>query len=731
MHESSRRRFLKATLAVPWAAAGVPSQAGDLVRDSAAPVTQHVDPFIGTSGTGHVAPGATVPFGMVFPGPDNADRGWSYSAGYQHDNPRILGFSNTRQSGAGIPELGDVLLQPCAGRRWTASTRDFSARKSDERARPGWYSVRLNELGVRVELTATAKVALQRYNFDQPGRVQVLVDLQHGLNYLEQPTVTAAQVSDRPDGLQGTLHRKNWVERQVSFVVQFNHPVLERKILPAKPGEKAPRMLLAFDLGRERVLDARIALSTVDEAGALANLHTAANLRFETARTAADTAWNTLLSRIRIDADSRTQRLFYSALYRTLQHPSEIADADGRVRGPRGEILQAPNGQYYSTLSLWDTFRASHPLFTLIVPERVPGFINTMLAHHRQMGWLPLWTAFGRETYCMIGNPALPVIADALMKGFAADGAIDAQAALAAMVETSTRERHDAPEWAQQGWRVLDRFGYLPFDLQKGESVSKTAELGYGDAAVAQVARLLDQPEIAQRFNARSRGWLHLFDDQTRTLRGKDSRGQWRTPFDPVMATSPLKNPGDYTEANAWQYTATPALHDATGFRDRLGGPLALERWLDRFFSLPVPNPDKHLGQEALIGQYAHGNEPSHHITWLYALTGAPHKGQALRSRIVRRFYGTGPAGLVGNDDVGQMSAWLIFAMLGFYPAEPFSGRYVLGQPMIERAQLQLPGGRVLQIAGRGRSARFNGAPLGAPQIAHEALVQGGVLRFD
>jgi predicted alpha-1,2-mannosidase len=731
MHESSRRRFLKTTAAVPLVAVSAHAQPARARQNAESSVTQYVDPFIGTSGTGHVAPGATVPFGMVFPGPDNADRGWSYSAGYQHGNPRILGFSNTRQSGAGIPELGDVLLQPRSGTGWTARTQDFSARKSDEDARPGWYSVRLNELGIRVELTATPKVALQRYHLDRPGRVQVLVDLQHGLNFAEQPAVTAAQVADRPDGLQGTLHRKNWVERQVSFVVQFSHPVLAREVLPAKPGEKAPRMLLTFDLGGERILDARVALSTVDEAGALANLQTAAGLHFESARVAADEAWNALLGRIRINADTRTKRLFYSALYRTLQHPSEIADADGRVRGPRGQILQAPNGQYYSTLSLWDTFRASHPLFTLIVPERVPGFVNTMLAHHRQMGWLPLWTAWGRETYCMIGNPSLPVIADALVKGFAADGVIDARAALTAMIETSTRDRHDAPEWAQQGWRVLDRYGYLPFDVQKGESVSKTAELGYGDAAVAQVARLMDQPEIAQRFSTRSRSWLRLFDDQTRTLRGKDSQGQWRTPFDPVMATSPLKNPGDYTEANAWQYTATPALHDALGFRDRLGGPQALERWLDRFFSLPVPNPDKHLGQEALIGQYAHGNEPSHHITWLYALTDAPHKGQALRRRIIRRFYGTGPAGLMGNDDVGQMSAWLVFAMLGFYPAEPFSGRYTLGQPMLESARIQLPGGRELQIAGQGRSANFNGERIASHQIAHALLVRGGVLRFD
>lgn len=715
-------------------ATGVASAAATGVAAEAtsrpAAFTRHVDPFIGTDGTGHVTPGATVPFGMVFPAPDNADRGWSYSSGYQFRNPRILGFSNTHHSGAGIPELGDVLLQPRSGWNWNAATRDFAALKSEERARPGHYAVRLAAHGVRVELTAAPKVALQRYRFDRPGRVQVLVDLQHGLHFVDGPAALAAEVTPRDDGLQGTVWRRNWVERQLSFVVQFSHPVLKRQTLPARPGEKAPRFLLDFDLGRGQLLQAHVALSTVDEAGALGNMATVAGRSFDAVRAAADAEWNALLGRIRIEGDARTKRLFYSALYRTLQHPSDIADADGRVRGPRGEVMAAPGGVYYSTLSLWDTFRASHPLFTLVVPERVPGFVNTMLAHHRQMGWLPLWTSWGRETYTMIGNPALPVIADALLKGFGAGGAIDEAAALAAMVETSTRERPDAPEWAQRGWRVLDRHGYLPFDLQPGESVSKTAEWGYGDAAVAAVAERLGQGELAERFRARSRSWLQLFDDDTRTLRGKDSQGRWRTPFDPVMATSPMNNPGDYTEANAWQYTATPALHDVEGFRRRLGGPQALEAWLDRFFSLPVPNPDKHLGQEALIGQYAHGNEPSHHITWLYAYTGSPHKGQRLRERIVQRFYGTRPSGLVGNDDVGQMSAWLVFAMLGLYPAQPFSAEYVLGSPMVRAAELTLGPGRTVTIKGRGLRAQWRELDLTAPAVSHAELSKGGTLWF-
>jgi predicted alpha-1,2-mannosidase len=694
-------------------------------------LTRHVDPFIGTDGTGHVVPGATVPFGMVFPSPDNADRGWSFSGGYQYRAPRILGFSNTHLSGVGIGDLGDVLLQPSQGQRWNAQTTDFSSGydKKTESAKPGHYAVTLKDLGVRVELTATERVAFQRYTFSRPGRVQVLVDLQHGILFGDGPRVTQSQhaVDAARGEVSGTVHAKNWVERQTSFIVRFNQPIAEQVVLPPREGDKAPRLLLAFDLGKGKQLEARVAVSTVDETGARANLGSIGNIRFDAARREADAAWNRLLSRIQIEADEPTKRLFYSALYRTLVHPSNIADVDGRVRGPKGEVLQAPDGVYYSTLSLWDTFRASHPLYTLIVPERVPGFISTFIAHQQQMGYLPLWTVMGRETHTMIGNPAMPVIADAIAKGFR----VDKEAALQAMLATSTAERPEAPAWAQRSWQWLDPYGYLPFDKAPGESVSKTAEYGYGDAALAQVARKMGRLDVAERFGQRAASWKNLFDPGTQTLRGKDSAGRWREPFDPIMATSPMNNPGDYTEANAYQYTATPALHDAAGFRELLGGPEALGRWLDRFFTLPVPNPDKHLGQEALIGQYAHGNEPSHHIAWLYAFSDRPEQGQARVAEVVRRFYSTRPDGIVGNDDAGQMSAWLVFAMLGFYPAEPASGQYVTGRPLLKGATLRLAAGQQLRIRGQGQQALLNGQPVPRTALAHQELVKGGVLSFE
>lgn len=692
-----------------------------------------VDPFIGTDGTGHVFPGAVVPFGMVAPGPDMADRGWSYSSGYQYQARSIMGFSNTHISGAGIGELGDVLLQPRAGTSWTSSSTQFRSGfdKASEQASPGYYAVTLTDHQVRVELTAGPRVAIQRYRFLKGTRAQVLLDLQHGILFGEGPRVERSEVAQAADRgeISGTIWSKNWVTRQASFVVQFDRPIRRITTLPPRPGDKAPRLLLEFGLGASRTLEARIALSTIDVAGAKANLAAFGTPRFEAVHQAARRAWSKLLDRVEISAGARQKRIFYSALYRTLIHPSDIADVDGRVRGPRGQIITTKTGHYYSTLSLWDTFRGVHPLLTLVAPERVDGMVQTLLEHHDQQGYLPLWTAWGQETWTMIGNPALPVIADAMVKGFKG---FDHQQALRAMVETSTRPRPNAPAWAQRDWTAYERLGYVPFDLAPGEAVSKSLEYGIGDDAVVRVARLLGQEDIAARFAKRSQGYRLLFDPVTRTMRAKDQAGAWRTPFDPLVPTSPMNNPGDYTEANAWQYTATPALHDADGFAALLGGPTGLGDWLDVFFSLPSLGDNKHLGQEAMIGQYAHGNEPSHHIAWLYAYSDRPRKGPAMIARIAREFYSDQPNGIIGNDDCGQMSAWYVFATLGFYPVESASGRFTLGRPLVASARLHLPDRRTLQITRRGsdEAIRLNGSRVVGPEVAYLDLMDGGALDF-
>ena len=460
-----------------WLALAVAACTGSHIAQAATPeerlASRWVDPFIGTDGTGHTFPGATVPFGMVAPSPDNSYSGWAYASGYQYRAPRIQGFSNSHMSGTGIADLGDVLLQPSVGRRWTEATLDFSRAylRKTESATPGYYAVKLLDNQVVVELTATQRVALQRYTFKQGGHVQVLVDVQHVLHYLEGPRVTDSNVTvDEKSGtMQGRTHLVNWTARELVFAVQFSQPIAQMTPLPARTGEKAPRYLLDFELAQSRVLEVRVALSTVDPVGARNNLNDAQGRSFNAVRHDADAAWEQLLSRLDIDVPSRQRRIFYTALYHALLHPSDIADADGRVRGPTGTIGPARGGHYYSTLSLWDVSRAQFPLLALLVPERVDDIVNSLLQHQQAQGYLPLFAVWGGETWCMIGNPSLPIIAHAVSTGF---HGFDWHEALNAMVTTSTAPRPSAPEWAQHDWDVYEKYGFLPFDKVKGEAVS-------------------------------------------------------------------------------------------------------------------------------------------------------------------------------------------------------------------------------------------------------------------
>lgn len=686
----------------------------------------YVDPFIGTDGSGHTFPGPSRPFGMVQPGPDNADHGWDYTSGYQYRAPLILGFSQTRASGTGIPELGDVLLMPLAARRDAfASHYD----KASEQARVGYYSVALTDNAVRVELTAGLRVAMHRYTFARAGRVWVLVDLQHGLRFVEGPRVTDSAVIVGIASVDGWVRSANWTKRTMAFELRFDHPIARSELLPAESGGRAPRYLLAFDLGHARQLMAKMALSTTDVDGARRNLAEVPGWNFDAVAAAAANAWELQLGRVEITGDLRTKRIFYTALYHACLHPSVVSDVDGRYRGPTGVIARARGRAYYSTLSLWDTFRAAHPLYTLLAPERVDDFVLTLLDHARAQGVLPLWPIWGGETFTMIGNPALPVIADAWAKGFRG---FDGHEALAAMIRSSTVDH------PQSDWAIYDRYGFYPFDKVNGEAVSRTLEAGIGDRAVARMAIMQGDPAVAGRFAARAGSYRQLIDPGSGLMRGRDSAGNWRTPFDPLTPTSPLNNPGDYTEANAWQYSWTPALQDTAGLIEAMGGHAAFTAKLDRFFLLPAQGDARFLGQEALIGQYAHGNEPSHHIAWLYAYSDRPARGAELVARIAHDFYRDTPDGITGNEDAGQMSAWYVFATLGMYPLDPSGGRYVLGVPLVSSAVLHLAGGKRLLIrndtgAGPGalpRAVTFNGRDIGAPDIAHRQLVHGGTLRF-
>jgi predicted alpha-1,2-mannosidase len=694
----------------------------------------YVDPFIGTDGTGHTFPGPAAPFGMVQPGPDNGNTGWEFTSGYRYRAPLILGFSQNRASGTGIPELGDVLVMPSRTRRENfASAYD----KTSETARPGYYAVTLADNGVRVELSASELTAFHRYTFEGGGgRVWVLVDLQHGLTFRtdRQPVLESRAIVTR-DGIEGWQRRANWTTRTVAFALVFDNPVAEHIELPRREGDLAQRFLLAFDLPDAGVLRMKAGLSSVDIEGARANRETTPGWDFDAVAAATAAQWEGLLARAAIEAPARQKRIFYSALYHAFIHPSRISDADGRWRGPDGKVLSAGGGIRYSTLSLWDTFRAANSLYALLVPERVDDFVLTLLDHADATGRLPKWTIWGGETGTMIGEPALPVIAEALAKGFRG---FDGQRALAAMVATSTRDA--APVYpgdhSLSQWSLYDRFDYYPFDLTQGEAVSRTLEAGIGDDATARMAAMLGETALAERFAARAGNWRKLVDPDTRLARGRDSTGGWRTPFDPMMPTSPLNNPGDYTEANAWQYSWTPAIHDPEGLIVAMGGREAFRRKLDTFFfDLKPLEGWAYLGQEAMIGQYAHGNEPSHHIAWLYAYTDRPETGQALVRRIATDFYADTPQGLIGNEDAGQMSAWYVFATLGFYPVQPASGSFVAGMPLVRRATIAVPGRPTLTIKRIGNGDRLErvtlaGRALATTAIPHQQLARGGTLRF-
>ena len=689
---------------------------------------QYVNLFIGTDGTGHTFPGPSMPFGMVQPGPDNREQGWNYTSGYQYQDSVLLGFSQTRFSGTGINEMGDVLLLPFAGNpNEVLKNRYF---KDSEKASVDYYSV-VKKDGVRVELTCSERVAMHRYTFpDQEARV--LANFQHGLRFLTDSLVLDSEVKiEDSQTISGYCHTKNWVERKYFFVLKFDQPFSQSQELPKEQNENAPRYLLSFHLGNPGILQVKVALSAVSIEGARLNLQTEiSDWDFDMVRRKAEKTWNDYLSRIDIEADVKQKEIFYTSLYHFFLQPSNIADVDGKYRGADDKISQAPGQEYYSTLSIWDIYRGAFPLLEIIAPEKINGIINTLMLHHRAAGFLPIWTAWGKDNYCMIGNHAIPMILSAFNNGFTG---FDPGEALRAMVETSTRNHINSD------WELYNKYGYYPFDKLDNESVSRTLESGYDDWCVAEMALKLGDKETANSFFKRANYYRNLFDPATRLFRGKDTQGKWRTPFDPLAATSPMNNPGDYTEANAWQYFWTPAQFNLDGLTALLGGKNGLTRQLNDFFNIESKNPNKFLGQEAMIGQYAHGNEPDHHVLYLYAYSNEPKTGQKYIHQVVSKFHNNTPNGLIGNDDCGQMSAWYILSCLGFYPVNPASIELVLGAPQLKKATLHLVHGKVFSIEAKNISSEniykenafLNGQPIEKPLLTYQQIMEGGNLKFE
>ena len=706
-------------------------------RNLAAPAdyTQYVNPFIGNADNGHTFPGACVPFGLIQASPETGNDSWRYCSGFNYEDDSIMGFAQTHLNGTGCSDLGDILLFPFSGEvRNGVYKSKFD--KQTQTAFPGYYTVNLLDFDVDVELTATEHTAFHRYTFNKEAASYLLVDMQSGVVSNQEALKKHVLYSDikMPDRYTIIGHQevKNWVRRHYYFVLKFDREYTVKEYLPVSEGERAKRLILDFDLKSGETLQVKAAISTVGIDGAMVSLQKEnPDWNFESVKEQARKKWNSILSRVDAVGSDEGKINFYTSMYHLFIQPNNIADTDGRYRGANDSVFVAETGAYYSTFSLWDTYRASHPLYTILAPERVDGMIQSMLAHHKVQGYLPIWTLWGKENHCMIGNHAIPVIVDAYLKGFRG---FDVKEAYEAIKETSTKSHKNSD------WEVYTRYGYYPFDLVKVESVSRTLESAYDDYCVAQMAKALGKDDDYKYFMKRSDFYKKLFDPETRLMRGKDSKGQWRVPFNQFHLSHAGSSGGDYTEGNAWQYT-WHVQHDVEALIDRMGGKKDFVNKLDSLFYLQLRVEQSGFVSDVsgLIGQYAHGNEPSHHVIYMYNFADRRDKTQDLVRTVFDRFYLPKPDGLCGNDDCGQMSAWYLFSAMGFYPVIPVGGEYILGAPQLKNVTLKLPNGATFAVEARNlseknkyvQSVELNGKLVAGITIQHADIMKGGVLVFN
>lgn len=732
---------LCSSLAVP----NTRASAGDA---SPTPLTSYVDPLIGSDAHGHVFVGASVPFGAVQLGLTNFHQGWDWCSGYHYSDNVAVGFSHTHLSGTGIPDLCDIVIAPFVGPVSPArGDRDnpepgYASRYSheNETAKAGYYAVDLIDDGIRAELTATERVGWHRYTFPEGVTPRIAVDLE-----FENGSGRATATSVRSIGnnrLEGRRFSTGWAKDQcVFFAVETSEPfenaeffrggkqVDSQQLTPPIDGgssqEQPDVAVLSFKKGVRTIL-LKVGLSPVSEEGAYANLRAEApNWDFDRAATAADAAWERALETIRFQsADSSRMRVFYTAMFHTMIAPVLFNDHNGDYRGTDKEVRREADHENYSIFSLWDTYRAAHPLFTLTQPERVPDFVNSMLAINQQQGKLPVWHLLGNETDTMVGYHAVPVIVDAVLKGF--EG-IDATEAYEAVKATAMRD--------ERGLDHIKERGYIPADAMH-ESVALAMEYAIDDWCIAQLAKRLERAEDYDYFLERSQSYKKYFDAETGFMRGRRADGSWNTPFDPFFSKH---RADDYCEGNAWQYLWLVP-QDPKGLISLLGGNEPFVKRLDELFNQDsMKNAEASLDMSGFIGQYVHGNEPSHHIAYLYAYAGQQGKTAARVRQIMDEMYTDQPDGLCGNEDCGQMSAWYVLSAMGLYPVDPVGGEYVLGSPVGDEATLSLPDGKTFCITARSngpnrpfiQSAELNGKPLDGPFLSHRDVLAGGELVLE
>lgn len=687
--------------------------------------TVFVDPIIGSGGHGHVFVGANVPFGMVQLGPTSIPQVWDWCSGYHDSDSTIIGFSHTHLSGTGIGDLFDITVMPVIGEVTYARGEESDPKsglwsygiRSDQEVRPGYYSVPLERYGILAELTATARVGFHRYTFPQSDSAAIVFDLQNG-GCWDAATETHIE-ADGDTKITGWRFSKGWAaDQKVFFAAETSKPFDNLEVI----GDYG-RLSFKTSDGEQILL--KVALSPVSVEGAKANL--AAELSswdFTATAEAAKDAWNDELSKIRIStADNAAKRIFYTGLYHVMTAPVLFSDVNGDYRGADGEVHSNPGRDSYTIFSLWDTYRAKMPLMSIFQQERMEDIVATMVSIYEESGLLPVWHLWGNETNCMVGDPGIIVVADAIVKGI---GGFDKEKAYEAIYATAMDD--------SRGSNYRKEYGYIPSDFMN-ESVAFDMEYAIADGAAALAAKALGKEEDAAFFTERSHSYRNYFDPSIGFVRGKLSDGSWRTPFAPNRSTHRMD---DFCEGNSWQYTWLVP-QDVQGLAECFGGKEKMLAKLDSLFtaSSVLEGEDVSPDISGLIGQYAHGNEPSHHILYLYAMLGEPHKTADLVRQTLATMYHDGPDGLSGNEDVGQMSAWYVISAMGLYEAEPASGRYCFGSPIIDRAEIDVPGGVFTIIAENNspenkyiESVTLNGKPYDKSYIDYSDIVAGGELRF-
>ena len=687
-------------------------------------LTSFVNPFIGTGGHGHTYPGATMPFGMMQLSPDTRLEGWDGCSGYHYSDEYIYGFSHTHLSGTGVSDYGDVLLMPTNAANFNNGASGNSGYRAhfsheNETASPGYYKVFLDDTNIEVELTVSKRSGIHHYTFPKGSKQILILDIEHRDMVLSSEIKALSKTE-----ISGHRHSEAWAKDQrLFFNIEFSRPYKNVEYYSRFVGnwDNPTKVAFEFEASKGNELFVKVGISAVDEAGAKKNLEAEiGNKTFQQIKEEAEAAWEKQLGKIEIETQNENQRtIFYTALYHTMIAPNLYQDVDGRYRGMDLEIHQSNDFENYTVFSLWDTYRAAHPLYTIIEKERTNHFINSLLAKHDEGGILPIWPLAANYTGCMIGYHSVPVIADAYLKGIRG---FDAEKAFEAMKHSTLQDK--------LGLKSYKEFGFIPVE-EESESVSKTLEYAYDDWTIAQMAKAMGNMEDYQIYSERAQYYKNVFDPETKFMRGR-FRNTWFAPFDPYEVNF------NYTEANSWQYSFY-APQDISGLINLMGGKDDFENQLDKLFTAKNETSGREQADiTGLIGQYAHGNEPSHHMAYLYNFVNKPAKTQEKVHQILNELYQNAPDGISGNEDCGQMSAWYIFSAMGFYPVTPANNQYIIGTPLFEKAIINLEDGKKFEISAENlsdenkyiSSAKLNGKSLNRSFIFHSEIMDGGKLVF-